>query len=300
MDAHDGIKLHHATAQLARLHSVQANAGANHIKMHRRIEHRGRRVGTVHDAALKTRVLNGLNGLGKALALQFVVPTRRLVGRGEVREYAVALNTAMETDAAHKVEHLRIVNADTIHARLDGQMVFTHLARRNGALTIGQGKIGRINRRHDVKLQQRRDSLNGRLAQDQDGLGDSTLSQLNTFVDRRHREHVGSGRVHDLGALDGTMAVGIGLDHATQALTRIEQVLISPRIAAKRPTVNLDPGPTRQIGLIHDYSSDPSSVIPRSSSASFAASSMAGPIRSIRSVAMTLFSPYSVAAAKPA
>ena len=192
------------------------------------------------------------------------------------------------------------MNTDAVHARLDGEMVLAHLARRDGALAIGQREIGRIDRRHNVKLKQCGDSLDRRLAQDQDRLGDSALSQLNTFVDRRHRKHVGSGRIHDLGALNGTMAIGIGLNHAAQALTRIEQVFISPRVATKRPAVDLDPGPTRQIGLIHDYSSDPSSVIPRSSSASFAASSMAGPIRSIKSVAMTLFSPYSVAAAKPA
>ena len=71
-------------------------------------------------------------------------------------------------------------------------------------------------------------------------------------MDRCHREHVGSSRVHDFGALDGTMAIGIGLDHAAQSLTWIEQVLVSPRVAAKRPSVNLNPGPARQIGFIHD------------------------------------------------
>ena len=78
------------------------------------------------------------------------------------------------------------------------------------------------------------------------------MSELNTLVDRCHREHVGSSRVHDFGALDGTMAIGIGLDHAAQSLTWIEQVLVSPRVAAKRPSVNLNPGPARQIGFIHD------------------------------------------------
>ena len=41
----------------------------------------------VHDTALKTRILNGLNGLGKALTLQLVVPARRFIGRGEVDVY---------------------------------------------------------------------------------------------------------------------------------------------------------------------------------------------------------------------
>ena len=120
VNAHNGIELHHAAAQLARLHAVQANTGANHIKMHRGIKHRGRRVGTVHDTALKTRVLYRLNGLRKALALQFVVPTRRFIGRSEVRKDAITLDTAMEANTTNKVEHLRVVNTDAVHARLDG------------------------------------------------------------------------------------------------------------------------------------------------------------------------------------
>ena len=168
----------------------------------------------MHDTALKARILYRLNSLGKTLALQLVIPAAGLIGRCKVSKDAIALDTAMETDAAHKVEHLRVVNTDAVHARLDGQMVLAHLARRNGVFAIGQRKIGRIDRRHDVELEQNRDSLNRRLAQDQDGLSDSALAQLDALVDRRHREHVGSGRVHNLGALDGTMAIGIGLDHA--------------------------------------------------------------------------------------
>ena len=74
----------------------------------------------MHDTALKARVLNGLNGLGKALALQLIVPTARLIGRCEVRKDAITLDTAMEANTANKVEHLRVVNTDAVHARLDG------------------------------------------------------------------------------------------------------------------------------------------------------------------------------------
>ena len=164
MDAHNGIKLHHAATQLARLHAIQANAGANHIKMHRGVEHRGRRIGAVHDTALKARILNGLNGLGKALTLQFVVPARRFIGRGEVRKYAVALNTAMEINTADKVEHLRVMYANAVHARLDGEMILAHLARRDGTFAIRKSKVRRIDRGHDIKLEQRRNSLDRRLA----------------------------------------------------------------------------------------------------------------------------------------
>jgi len=118
----------------------------------------------MHDTAFKTCVLNGLNGLGKALTLQFVVPARRFIGRGEVSKYAVALNTAMEADAADKVEHLCVVNANAVHARLDGKMVLAHLARRDGAFAIRKSKVRRIDRGHDIKLEQRRNSLDRRLA----------------------------------------------------------------------------------------------------------------------------------------
>ena len=91
----------------------------------------------MHDAALKACVLNGLNGLGKALALQLVVPAAGLIGRCKVRKDAIALDAAMETNTAYKVEHLRVVNANAIHARLDSQMVLAHLAGRNSALAIG-------------------------------------------------------------------------------------------------------------------------------------------------------------------
>ena len=117
----------------------------------------------MHDTAFKTCVLNGLNGLGKTLALQLVVPTRRFIGRGKVRKYAVALDAAMETDAAYKVEHLCVVNTDTIHARLDGKMVLAHLARRDGAFAIRKSKIGRIDRGHDIEFEQCRNSLDRRL-----------------------------------------------------------------------------------------------------------------------------------------
>ena len=91
----------------------------------------------MHDAALKASVLYRLNGLGKTLTLQLIVPTARLISRCKVRKDAIALDAAMETNTAYKVEHLRIVNANAIHARLDSQMVLAHLAGRNSALAIG-------------------------------------------------------------------------------------------------------------------------------------------------------------------
>ena len=74
----------------------------------------------MHDTALKARILYRLNSLGKTLALQLIVPTAGLIGRGEVRKDAITLDTAMEANTTNKVEHLRVVNTDAVHARLDG------------------------------------------------------------------------------------------------------------------------------------------------------------------------------------
>ena len=81
-----------------------------------------------------------------------------------MRKYAVALNTAMEINTADKVEHLRVMYANAVHARLDGKMVLAHLARRDGAFAIRKSKIGRIDRGHDIEFEQCRNSLDRRLA----------------------------------------------------------------------------------------------------------------------------------------
>ena len=83
-------------------------------------------------------------------------------------------------------------------------------------------------------------------------VGAFALTEPNALVDRRHGKHVGTSRIHDLSALNSSMTISIGLDHAAQALTRIQQVLIGSRVATERPAVDLDPGPARQIGFIHD------------------------------------------------
>ena len=50
----------------------------------------------------------------------------------------------MEINTADKVEHLCVVYADTIHTRLDGEMILAHLARRDGTFAIRKSKVRRI------------------------------------------------------------------------------------------------------------------------------------------------------------
>ena len=66
-------------------------------------------------------------------ALLHNVETKEVFEKSEVKVWA-----------ADKVEHLRVVNADTIHARLDGEMILAHFARRDGTFAIRKSKeIGR-------------------------------------------------------------------------------------------------------------------------------------------------------------
>ena len=80
--------------------------------------------------------------------------------------------------------------ADTVHTRLDGEMILTHLARRDGAFAIRKSKVRRIDRGHNIELEQRRNGFDRRLAKDEDGFRDPALSELNALVNRRHGKHV--------------------------------------------------------------------------------------------------------------
>ena len=92
-------------------------------------------------------------------------------------------------------------------------------------------------------LEQQVDRLGRRLAQQQDGRYDAAFAQLDTFFNRGDGKHIGTGRIHDLGAGNGTVAVSVGLDHAAQALTWVQQVFKCARVATQRTLVDLDPGP---------------------------------------------------------
>ena len=160
-----------------------------------------------------------------------------------MREHAVALNTAMEVDRTAELDHIRVMHANAIHARLDNHMVLANLTQLRRTLAIRKSKLKGIDRRHDVMLEQQVDRLGRRLAQQQDGRYDAAFAQLDAFLDRGYSKHIGTGRIHDLGAGNGTVAVSVGLDHAAQALTWVQQVFKCARVATQRTLVDLDPGP---------------------------------------------------------
>ena len=205
-----------------------------------------RSVITVHDTAFEPGVAHGGDRLVEALALELVVPAIGLVGRREVREHAVALDAAMEIDAAAKIDDIGIVHADAVHARLDSHVVLAHHAKAHRALPIGERELRGIDGRHEAMLEQCVDRGQGRLAQHHDGLSDSALAQLDTLVHRRHGEHIGPRRVHDLRTRHSTMPLGINLDYAAQMLPWAKQVLKRPHVATKGALVDLDPRPARR------------------------------------------------------
>ena len=137
--------------------------------MGRRIQNGCRGVVAVNDAAFKAGVLHGGDRLVKALALKLVVPTALLAGGGEMREHAVALDAAMEVNRTAKLNHIRVVHADTIHTRLDSHVVLADLAQLRRALAIGKSELEGVDRRHDVVLEQQVDSFGRWLAQKQNG-----------------------------------------------------------------------------------------------------------------------------------
>ena len=124
-------------------------------------------------------------------------------------------------------------------------MVLAHLVERRGTLPIGKGKLGRVDARHDVVLNEGLDALHRRLGEDEDRPGDACAAQLEALLHRGDSELVRASGMHDLHALDGAMPISIRLDDSHHAHARLELLLERTRIATQRALVDLDPGPTR-------------------------------------------------------
>ena len=90
----------------------------------------------MHNSRIKARLAQAGDRLGEPLALQLMVPSIGFVGSREMRERAVALQPGMKVDAASEIDGLRIVHANSIHARVDGHVVLAHLAKARRPLTI--------------------------------------------------------------------------------------------------------------------------------------------------------------------
>ena len=96
----------------------------------------------MHDAGVYARRAQPLDGFDVALRLDMKVKRFRAVCRGEVREHALKLERAVEADLVHEVHHFVPADADTVHARVDGQMVRRAQPHGIRGLRIFDGELG--------------------------------------------------------------------------------------------------------------------------------------------------------------
>ena len=221
------------------------------------VENRGGGVVAVDEPAVDARLAHGRYGLREAAILKGKRPVPGDIGRGEVRERARAREAPVEVDAAAELHGVAPVHADARHARLEREVVLAHLAERGSALAVGKRELLRVDARHDVMLHERLNALHGRLAQDEDGPLYARLAQCQALGNGRHGKLVSARGVHDLGALDGSVTIGIGLDHGHHAHARLEEALERPRVPAQRALVDLDPRPPSVRAPVLDHGDTP-------------------------------------------
>ena len=238
--------------------AIEADAHAAHVPMHVVVQDRGRGVGAVDDAALEARVLEAVDGLSEAPGLHLEVPVAWHVGRGEVGEDAGALDAAMEVDRATELEDVAPVHADAGHSRIDCHMIAGNLAGGCRTLAQGEGEVRVIDRRHQVMVHDGLHRRDRRLRQNQDGLTDAGLPELDALGHGGDRELVGAGAPHHLRTPHGPMSVGVRLHDAHHLHAGCHLSFQLSCVRADRVQVNLDPGPpvlARSSQLCHGRSS---------------------------------------------
>ena len=243
--AHDRGELDARDGGMRGVQAVEADAHAHHVVVALGMQDGAGRVVAVDDARVEALGAQRVDGGVEALELQREVPIGHLVGGGEVREGARALESAVEIEEGAQVADLVPADARARHARVDGQMVAADLAGSGGGLAVDQGEVAREDRRHEVVGDEHVDAVDGRLGQDEDGCVDAALAQLDTLVDRGDGELVGPGGEHGLGTGDGAMAVCIGLDDGHELHAAGKQRLEGMGVAPERSQIDLDPRPAR-------------------------------------------------------
>ena len=98
----------------------------------------------MHDTRLEARRLDGVDGIHEAVRLNVEIERLGAVGRRIVREHAFQFERAMEAHLMQELDHLVEAYADTVHARVDGQMVRGLHAMQVGRFPVGDGEIGLV------------------------------------------------------------------------------------------------------------------------------------------------------------
>ena len=136
-----------------------------------------------------------------------------------------------------------VMDANAIHARVDGQMIrgFQTLSIRS--FRIGNCKLGRIYRGHDVVVQEQRDGLGRRFCQHQDGLAQTSVAQLDSFIDRSNAQ-VGCARGRcSLGNLYSAMTICIGLNDGKKTAAAAQLLFGLKHVVLDSASINLYPRP---------------------------------------------------------
>ena len=193
------------------------------------------------EARLQAGAPQGLDGLAEAVELQRKVPVVRDVGGGKVREGAGAFQPAMEVDGATQLHGVGATHADARHAGVDRQVIAGDAVRSGGGLAKRQGKVGRVDRRHQVVLHERAHAVDGRLGEHEDRPLDARLAQRHALGDRGHRKLARAGGVHDLHARNGAVPVGVRLDDAHELDAALEPPPEGGGVSPQRRKVDLDP-----------------------------------------------------------
>ena len=168
------------------------------------------------DARVETGLADEPQGLLEAAVLLVEVELLCAVCRGEVGEGALVLERPVEGDALDEVARIQVEHADAVHAGVDGQVEGGLLALDVCLLGVVEDELLGVDRRRDVVGEQQGDGALRRLGEQEDGLGEAGLAQLDALFGGGDGQAVCTGVERCAGDSDGPVAVGVCLDHGAQ------------------------------------------------------------------------------------
>ena len=223
MDAHRGLEVDHRARFLASMQAVERHAPPHHVEVDMRIANRRSGVRAVHDAGVDTHLAQCGNRLREALHLDAEVERSLAVRRREVRERAHQIERTMEAHLPHEIDHIVIAYADAVHTRVHRQVERCANAVLVSLLGVGNGKLRRVDGRHDLVGEQQGRRRRGRLGQKHDWRPHHALAQLDALVYRSDSQVVRARLQRGLRNTHSTVAVRVGLHHGEKARARLDE-----------------------------------------------------------------------------
>ena len=161
-----------------------------------------------------------------------------------MRKRASTFKTPVEIDRTAHLEKIFSPDTNAGHTGVNGQVVATNLVSCGSSLSVREGKVNRVNGRHDVKAHEVWNGGNWRLGKHQNRIIDARATQLNTLVNRCNGKLVGTHRLHGFSALSSTVTVCVSLDHAHHFDTAVKLGLKCLYVVADGRKINLYPSPS--------------------------------------------------------